>query len=131
MSANIFKAARGSGSWCLHLLAPMVPIPSGIMAALYSIRSNVPAEQALPQPCFVCVHLHSSAPVVWLLVLLVCSQRSPVSTGLSQATSACPDPCCPSLLHAGTHFTCYPDPGLDVELSFPWTFSASGVGTAV
>lgn len=43
MSGSTVKAAQGCGSWCLHLLAPMVPIPSGIAATLYCIRSNVPA----------------------------------------------------------------------------------------
>lgn len=53
MGARIVKAAQGHGSWCLYLLALMVPIPSGITAGLYSIRSKVPTEKALPQPCFV------------------------------------------------------------------------------
>lgn len=45
--------------------------------------------------------------------------------------SACPGPRNPNLPCTGTHFTHHPCPGLEVELGFPWTFSASGVGVAV
>lgn len=45
--------------------------------------------------------------------------------------SACPGPCNRNLPCTGTHFTCHPCPGLEVELGLPWTFSASGVRVAV